>query len=61
LSEHGIGALFAFFEVGCAISAAMLGVNPYDQPGVEAYKKNLFALLGKPGTEALGARLRERL
>jgi glucose-6-phosphate isomerase len=61
LSEHGIGALFAFFEVGCAVSAAMLGVNPYDQPGVEAYKKNLFALLGKPGTEALGARLRERL
>jgi glucose-6-phosphate isomerase len=61
LSERGIGALFAFFEVGCAISAAMLGVNPYDQPGVEAYKKNLFALLGKPGTEALGARLRERL
>jgi glucose-6-phosphate isomerase len=61
LSEHGIGALFAFFEVGCAISAAMLAVNPYDQPGVEAYKKNLFALLGKPGTEALGARLRERL
>jgi glucose-6-phosphate isomerase len=61
LSEHGIGALFAFFEVGCGISAAMLDVNPYDQPGVEAYKKNLFALLGKPGTEALGARLRERL
>ena len=61
LSEYGIGALFAFFEVGCAVSGGMLGVNPFDQPGVEAYKKNLFALLGKPGTEALGAKLRERL
>ncbi len=61
LSERSLGALFAFFECGCALSAAMLGVNPYDQPGVEAYKKNLFALMGKPGTEALGQKLRERI
>jgi glucose-6-phosphate isomerase len=61
LNEKGIGALFAFFETACGISAALLDVNPYDQPGVEAYKKNLFALMGKPGTEALGAKLRERL
>lgn len=61
LSEYGLGALFAFFEVACAVSGGMLGVNPFDQPGVEAYKKNLFALLGKPGTEALGVKLRERL
>lgn len=61
LNERSLGALFAFFESACAVSAGMLGVNPYDQPGVEAYKKNLFALMGKPGTEALGAKLRERL
>lgn len=61
LSEHGIGALFAFFEVACVISAELLGVNPYNQPGVEAYKRNMSALLGKPGTEALGMRLRQKL
>ncbi len=61
LSERSLGALFAFFESACAVSGGMLGVNPYDQPGVEAYKKNLFALMGKPGTEALAAKLRERL
>lgn len=61
LDEHGLGALFAFFEVACGISGALLGVNPYDQPGVEAYKKNLFGLLGKPGFEALGSELRRRL
>lgn len=61
LSERSLGALFAFFESACAVSAGMLGVNPFDQPGVEAYKKNLFALMGKPGTEALGQKLRERL
>ncbi len=60
LDEHGIGALFAFFETACAISGALLGVNPFDQPGVEAYKKNLFGLLGKPGYEALGSELRRR-
>ncbi|MCB1175162.1 MAG: glucose-6-phosphate isomerase [Leptospiraceae bacterium] len=47
-AEH-LGALFYLFEFGCGISAYMLGVNPFDQPGVEAYKKNMFAMLGKPG------------
>ena len=40
-----------FFELACAVSGYILGVNPFDQPGVEAYKKNMFALLGKPGEE----------
>lgn len=61
LDEYNLGLLFAFFESACAVSGAMLGVNPYDQPGVEAYKKNLFALTGKPGTEALRAKLKERM
>ena len=45
------GYLVYFFELACAISGYTLGVNPFDQPGVEAYKKNMFALLGKPGAE----------
>ncbi|RYZ60787.1 MAG: glucose-6-phosphate isomerase, partial [Proteobacteria bacterium] len=49
LNEFYLGSLFAFFETACAVSGGMLGVNPYDQPGVEAYKVNLFALTGKPG------------
>ena len=49
LSEHTLGELFWFFELSCAISAYLLEVNPFDQPGVEAYKKNMFELLGKPG------------
>lgn len=61
LNEHTLGALIAFFESTCAVSGALLGVNPFDQPGVEAYKKNLFGLLGKPGFEQLGAELRRRL
>lgn len=61
IDEHTLGALFAFYETACAVSGGMLGVNPYDQPGVEAYKKNLFGLLGKPGFEALGAQIRRRL
>lgn len=52
-----------FFEKACAISGYMMGVNPFDQPGVESYKKNMFALLGKPGYEseknALEARLKK--
>ncbi len=48
---HSLGYLFYFFEFACAIDGYMLGVNPFDQPGVEAYKKNMFALLGKPGYE----------
>ena len=61
LDEYHLGALFAFHETVCAISALLLGVNPFDQPGVEDYKRNLFALLGKPGHEAAGAALRKRL
>mgnify|MGYP000845822662 FL=1 len=51
LDEHCIGQLIYFFEKACGISGYMLGVNPFDQPGVEAYKKNMFALLKKPGYE----------
>ena len=49
---HSLGYLMYFFELACAVDGYMLGVNPFDQPGVEAYKKNMFALLGKPGYEA---------
>jgi glucose-6-phosphate isomerase len=51
LNENSIGQLVYFFEYACAISASILGVNPFDQPGVEAYKNNMFALLNKPGYE----------
>lgn len=51
-SEHSLGELFYFFEFACGISGYMLGVNPFNQPGVESYKKNMFALLGKPGYES---------
>lgn len=61
LDEHSLGELIYFFEKACAISGYMLGVNPFNQPGVEAYKKNMFALLGKPGYEAQGEALRSRL
>ena len=50
-NEEGFAALVCFFEVACAISGYMSGVNPFDQPGVEAYKKNMFKLLGKPGAQ----------
>ena len=50
-SEHSLGELFYFYEFACGVSGYMLGVNPFDQPGVESYKKNMFALLGKPGYE----------
>ncbi len=59
--EHELGYLLYFFEKACAISGYMLGVNPFDQPGVEAYKKNMFALLGKPGYEQEKAALEQRL
>ncbi|MCL2097155.1 MAG: glucose-6-phosphate isomerase [Bacteroidales bacterium] len=61
INEHSLGALLYFFEKACGISGYMLGVNPFDQPGVEAYKKNMFALLNKPGFEQEGAELRKRL
>ncbi|MFW5872687.1 MAG: glucose-6-phosphate isomerase [bacterium] len=51
LNEYYLGQIMYFFEIGCGISGYILGVNPFDQPGVEAYKKNMFALLGKPGFE----------
>ncbi len=61
LSEYYIGQLIFFFEMACAISGYILDVNPFDQPGVEAYKKNMFALLNKPGFEEEGKRLKKRL
>lgn len=61
LDAHNFGALLYFFEAACAVSGTLLGVNPFDQPAVEAYKKNMFALLGKPGFEEHGQALRERL
>ena len=60
-SEYDLGYLIYFFEKACAISGYMLGVNPFNQPGVESYKKNMFALLGKPGYEAEKAKLEELL
>ncbi len=59
--EEHLGRLIYFFEKACAISGYLLGVNPFDQPGVESYKKNMFALLGKPGYEAQKAELEARL
>ncbi len=59
--EENLGRLIYFFEKACAISGYMLGVNPFDQPGVESYKKNMFALLGKPGYEEMKAELEKRL
>ena len=61
LSAYSFGYLVYFFEKACAMSGYILGVNPFDQPGVEAYKKNMFALLGKPGNEELKAQLEARL
>ncbi len=60
-SEYSFGYLVFFFELACAVSGYMLGVNPFDQPGVEAYKKNMFALLGKPGYEDMKKALEERI
>lgn len=61
LSAKTFGELVYFFELACAVSGYTLGVNPFNQPGVEAYKKNMFALLGKPGYEELATELNERL
>lgn len=60
-SAHTLGYMIYFFEFACAMSGYLLGVNPFDQPGVEAYKKNMFALLGKPGYEDMKAALDERI
>ncbi len=61
IDAYAIGELLYFFEKACGISGYALGVNPFDQPGVEDYKRNMFALLGKPGFEAEGEELRKRL
>jgi len=61
INEANLGGLFYFFEFACGVSAYTLGVNPFNQPGVEAYKKNMFALLNKPGYEEASAKIRERL
>ena len=60
-SPYAFGQLVYFFEKACGISGYLLGVNPFDQPGVEAYKKNMFALLGKPGFEKEKEALLKRL
>lgn len=60
-NEFYLGELFYFFEFACGVSGYLLGVNPFDQPGVESYKKNMFALLGKPGFEAQREELLKRL
>lgn len=61
VSEFYLGELFYFFEFACGLSGYLLGVNPFNQPGVESYKKNMFALLGKPGYEAAREELLKRL
>ncbi len=61
MDAYNFGKAVYFFEKACGISGYILGVNPFDQPGVEAYKKNMFALLGKPGFEAEGEKLSRRL
>ena len=58
---HSLGQMIYFFEFACGLSGYLLEVNPFDQPGVEAYKKNMFALLGKPGYEARKAELEAKL
>ncbi len=59
--EFSLGQLFYFFEFACGVSGYILGVNPFNQPGVESYKKNMFALLGKPGFEKEREELLKRL
>ncbi|WP_314294309.1 glucose-6-phosphate isomerase [Leptotrichia massiliensis] len=60
-TPYHLGYTFYFFEKACGVSGYLLGVNPFDQPGVEAYKKNMFALLGKPGYEQAGKELEKKL
>lgn len=60
-NEFYLGELFYLFEAACGVSGYILGVNPFNQPGVESYKRNMFALLGKPGFEAEGEALRKRI
>lgn len=61
INEENLGAIFYFFEFACGVSAYTLGINPFNQPGVEAYKKNMFALLRKPGYEAQTEEILKRI
>ncbi len=61
LTERCLGEIIYFFEKACGISGYILGVNPFNQPGVEAYKKNMFALLNKPGYEAESKAIQAKL
>ncbi len=61
INEYTLGELVYFFEMGCALSGYILGINPFDQPGVEAYKKNMFALLEKPGFEQETIEIKKRI
>lgn len=61
INEYNLGAIFYFFEFACGVSAYCLGINPFNQPGVEAYKKNMFALLRKPGYEAMSEEILKRI
>ncbi|MDY5261102.1 MAG: glucose-6-phosphate isomerase, partial [Sodaliphilus sp.] len=61
LTERYLGQLIYFFEKACGVSGYILGVNPFNQPGVEAYKKNMFALLNKPGYEAESKAIQAKL
>lgn len=61
IDEYNLGSIFYFFEFACGVSAYLLGVNPFNQPGVEAYKKNMFALLRKPGYEAQTEEILKRI
>ena len=60
-NEFYLGELFYFYEFACGVSGYILGVNPFNQPGVESYKSNMFALLGKPGYEEKHKELMEKL
>ena len=61
INEFEVGHLIYFFEKACAMSGYLLGINPFNQPGVESYKKNMFALLGKPGYEEARAELEAKI
>lgn len=61
LDEYNLGQLIYFFEKACGVSGLVLGVNPFNQPGVEDYKRNMFALLDKPGYEAESKAIKARL
>ena len=61
MNEESLGELIYFFEFACGLGGYLLAVNPFDQPGVEAYKNNMFALLNKPGFEEQAKKIKKRL